>query len=108
MSQDELGNFLDNFKTKILGNLTEQVEILRMQKYKKYNVDICVIHTESHATKYCPSLPRFKELYQEESGASQSPKKLCYVAPRGPRQPSQPGMMQGPNSKFQGMHIHLK
>ena len=27
---------------------------------------------------------------------------LCYVAPRGPWKPSQPSMMQEPNSQFQG------
>ena len=33
--QDELGNFLDNFKTIIIINLSEQVEMLRMKKDKK-------------------------------------------------------------------------
>ena len=33
--QDELGNFLDNFKTEILSNISEQVEMLRMQNEKK-------------------------------------------------------------------------
>jgi len=42
--QDELGNLLDNFKTKILSNLSEQVEMLRMQNEQKEDVDICVIH----------------------------------------------------------------
>ena len=31
ISQAKLGNFLDNFKMKILNNLSEQIEILRIQ-----------------------------------------------------------------------------
>ena len=42
-----------------------------------------------------------KEFYQEDNGASQSPKKLYYVAPRRVWNPSQPDMMQGTNSNFQ-------
>ena len=33
--QYELGNFLDSFKTEILRNLSEQVEMLRMKNEKK-------------------------------------------------------------------------
>ena len=33
--QDEIGNFLNNFKTQILSNISEQVEMLRMQDDKK-------------------------------------------------------------------------
>ena len=42
--QDEHRNFLDNFKTKILRNLSEQVEMLRMKNEQKEDVDIFVIH----------------------------------------------------------------
>ena len=35
VSQDELGNLFDNFKTKILSNISEQVEMLRMQNEQK-------------------------------------------------------------------------
>ena len=84
VNQVELENLLDNFKTKILSNLSEQVGMLRMKNEQKEEVDICVIHAKSHATKYFPSLPRLKEVYQEDNGASQSPKQLCYVAPIGP------------------------
>ena len=55
--------------------------MLRMQDEEKEDVDICHVHAESHNVKYFPSLPRLKEFYQEDNGASQSPKKLCYVAP---------------------------
>ena len=99
--QDELGNFLDNFKTEILSNLSEQVEMLRMKSEKKEDVDIFVIHAEYYATKFCSSFPGFKEFYQEDNGARKSPKRLCYVAPRIPWQPSQLDMMQGPTSQFQ-------
>jgi len=66
----------------MFSNLREQVEMLRIQNEEKEDVDICVIHTESHDNKYFPSLPMLKEVYQEDNGASQSPKQLCYVAPR--------------------------
>ena len=42
--KEELGNLLNNFKTKILSNLSEQVEMLRMQNEQKEYVDIFVIH----------------------------------------------------------------
>ena len=42
--QDELRNFLDNFKTEILSNLSEQVEIFKMHNEKKEDIDIFVIH----------------------------------------------------------------
>ena len=98
--QDELGNFLNNFKTKILSNLSEQVEMLRMQNEKKEDADIFVIHAEPYATKCCPSFPTFKEVYQEDNGARKSPKKLCYVTPMRPWQPNQLDMIQGPTSQF--------
>ena len=60
VSQVELGNFLNIFKTEILRNISEQVEMLRKQIEKKEDVDIYVIHAESHATKYFPSFPRLK------------------------------------------------
>ena len=66
VSQAKPGNLFDDFKTEILSNLTKQVEILRMQDEGKENVDICV--AESHDVKHCPSLPRFKEVYQEDNG----------------------------------------
>jgi len=35
VGQDELGNFFDNFKTEILRNISEQVEMLRIHNEKK-------------------------------------------------------------------------
>ena len=64
--------------------------MLRIQNEQKEGVDICVVHAESHAVKYFPSLPRLKEVYQEDNGESQLPIHLCYVALRGPWQPIQP------------------
>jgi len=55
-----------------------------MKNEQKEDVDIFVIHVESHATKYFPSLPRLKKFYEEDNGASQSSKPLCYVVPRIP------------------------
>jgi len=46
LSQDKLGNLFDDFKRKVISNLTNQVEMLRMQDEGKENVDIRV--AESH------------------------------------------------------------
>lgn len=72
--------------------------MLRIQNEQKEDVDICVFHAESHDVKYFPSLPRLKEFYWEDNGASQFPMQLCYVALRGPWQPIQPDMRQ-PNMR---------
>jgi len=45
-----------------------------MQDEEKEYVDIFVVHVESHNVKYFRSLPSFKEVYQEDNGASQSRK----------------------------------
>ena len=76
--------------------------MLRIKNEQKEDVDICVVHLESHDVKYFPSLPRLKEVYQEDNGESQSPMQLCYVALGGPWQSIQPDMMQEHNSQFQG------
>ena len=84
VSQTELKNLLD-----ILGNLNEQIDMLRMKNKKKYqndalsilyrgcrkkhalqechlyNIEICVICAEIHSTKYCPSILELKVFYQE-------------------------------------------
>ena len=74
--------------------------MLRIQNDQKEYV--CVVHVESHDFKCCSSLPRLKEVHQEDNGASKLPMQQCYVTPRGPWQPIQPDMMQELNSKFQG------
>ena len=62
VSQAKLGNFIDNFKTKILNSLSKQVEMLRIKNEKKED-DIHVDHAESHDVKCCSSLPRLKEVH---------------------------------------------
>ena len=47
--------------------------MLRIQNEKKEDVDIRVFHAESHDVKYFLSLPRLREVYQEDNGASQLP-----------------------------------
>ena len=49
------------------------------------NANICV--AESQDVKNCLSLPRLKEIQQENNGASQLPMQQCYISPRGPWQP---------------------
>ena len=92
---------LDNFKTEILSDLSEQVEMLRIKNEKKEDADIFVIHAESYATKCCSSFPRFKEVYKEDNGERKSTKKLCYVAPWIPWKPSELDMVQGSTSQLQ-------
>jgi len=99
----------------ILGNLNEQIEMLRTQNKQKVenvalfypkctkkhslhecpldSIKICKICVGSHTTKDYPSLPGLKVVYQKDNGVNQAKEKLCYVAPRGPWQPHQPNMM---------------
>jgi len=76
--------------------------MLRTQNEKKEDVQIFVTCAESHATKDFPSLLGLNEVYQGDSGANKTPKKLYYVAPSRPWNASQPSTFQDPNSKFQG------
>lgn len=79
VGQTKVNNLLD-----ILGNLNEQIDILRMKNKQKVenvasyiffpkcrkkhafheypldNIKICEICAGSHTTKYCPSLPGLK------------------------------------------------
>ena len=82
VSQAKLGNLFNDFKIEILSNLSKQVEVLRIKNEKKENV--CVVHAKSHYVKCFSSLPRLKEVHQEDNGASQLPMRQCYVVPRGP------------------------
>jgi len=45
---------LDTFKTKILSNLSEQVEMLRIKNEQKQDVNIHVVHAESHDFNVSP------------------------------------------------------
>ena len=74
--------------------------MLRIQNEKKE--DFFLVHEESHDVKCSSSLPRSKEVHQEDNGESESPKKLFYGDPRGPWLSCQPSMMQESNSQFQG------
>ena len=80
--QAKLGKLFDDFKTKILSNLTKQVEMLRIKN--EHKEDVSVVHAESHDVKCFSSLRRLKEVHQEDNGASQLPMQQCYVAPREP------------------------
>lgn len=55
--------------------------------FEPANIEIRVIYVESNATKDCPSLPGLKFVYQEDGGVSQTPEKLCFVAPKRPCHP---------------------
>jgi len=73
VGQAKLENLFNDFKIEILSNLKKQVEMLIMQDKEKKDVDICVVHAESHDVKHCPSLPRLKEVHQDDNGACQLP-----------------------------------
>jgi len=99
--QTKLNNLLN-----ILGNLNEQIEMLRMQNKRKFenvslfylkctkkhslhecpldNIKICKICVGSHTTKDCPSIPRLKVVYRKFNGMNQVKEQHYYVAPRGP------------------------
>ncbi len=90
ISRAELGNLLDNFKTNILGSLSEQIDTLKIQnKQKSENVALSifcpkcgkkhalreyyldlksiatyVICVENHDTKEFPSIPDLKVVFQ--------------------------------------------
>jgi len=101
VSQIEVNNFLD-----ILGNLNEQIDMLRIQNTQKVeivasfvffpkfrkkhyfhefpldNIKICETCGGSHTTKYFPTLPRLKVVY---NGENQTLEQFYYVALRRPR-----------------------
>lgn len=84
VSRAELGHFLESFRRYILGNLSEQIDMLLMQNKQKVEnvvslifcprcrkkhplreclldkIEICVIYEKRHATKDFPSLPGCK------------------------------------------------
>ena len=97
---------LDEFKTDILGSLSEQLDTLKIQNKQKTEVDAlaifgpkcrkkhalrecpldakvvetCMICSESHETKNYPSIPRLKAVFQEEPNSVES---LCFVSIKG-------------------------
>jgi len=87
--QVEIGNFLEDFKTDILGTLETQLDIMQV-KQKQVEVEqnlaiscprcrkkhhhreclldmmyTCTIFTKDHAMESCPSPPRLKEVFNE-------------------------------------------
>ena len=96
---------LDEFKTEILGSLSEQLDTLKIQNMQKAEaktlaifcpkcrkkhalreclldakvVETCMICSESHETKDCPSIPGLKTVFQEDPNSVES---LCFVSRR--------------------------
>jgi len=105
VSRAEIGNMLDEFKTDILGSLSEQLDTLRIKNKQKAEaealaiffpkcrkkhalrecpldakvVETCMICSENHETKDCPSIPGLKAVFQEDPNSMES---LHFVASR--------------------------
>ena len=105
VSRAEIGNFLDEFKTHILGNPSEQIDTLKLQNKQRVEsdamsifcpkcrkkhalrecpldlkfIETCVICTKNHEIKNCPSIPGPKVVYQEEIVPNQV-EPLCFIA----------------------------
>ena len=105
VSRAEIGNMLDEFKTDILGSLSEQLDTLKIQNKQKAETDAlaifcpkcrkkhalrecpldakvvetCMICSENHEIKDCPSIPGLKAVFQEDPNSVES---LCFVARR--------------------------
>jgi hypothetical protein len=91
VTKDEIGNMLDNFKIDILSTLISQLDTFQDKRKKEEidlalaifcsrcrkkhplwecpldNVEVCGICEKNHATKYCPSLPELKAVYQRDN-----------------------------------------
>ena len=96
---------LDEFKIDILGSLSEQLDTLKIQNKQKAEaealaifcpkcrkkhalrecpldakvVETCMICSENHETKDCPSILGLKAFFQEDPNSMVS---LCFVARR--------------------------
>ena len=107
ISRAEIGNMLDELKTNILGSLSEQLDTFKIQNKQKIeadalaifcpkcrkkhalrecpldakSVETCMICSESHETKDCPSIPSLKVVFQEETIPNPT-EPLCFVATR--------------------------
>eukprot|EP00253_Pinus_taeda_P003396 PITA_03396 len=110
---------LDEFKTDILESLSEQLDTLKIHNKQKAEaealaifcpkcrkkhglrecpldakvVETCVICSENHETKDCPSIPALKAVFQEDPNTIES---LCFVA----RRPWQGQQNQGFNNSI--------
>lgn len=118
VSREELGRFLDTFKTDILGSLSELINTLKIQnKQKSKNVTLsifcprcqkkhalrecpldskaietCAICAYNHDTKEFPSLPSPKAIFNDERTLEQVDP-LYFIIKR-PWQNSQPNQLQ--------------
>jgi len=116
VSRAEVGNMIDEFKTDILGSLSEQIGTLKLQnkqkneadalaifypKFRKKHalrecpldakvVETCMICSESHETKGCPSILVLEAVFQEETIPNLA-KPLCFVARRPWKGPQNQG-----------------
>ena len=105
VSRDKIGNFLENFKTDILGSISEQIDTLKVQNNQKVEnvalfifclkcrkkqalrecpldlkfIETHVICAENHDNKECPSIPSLKVFYQEEV-VSNEVDPLCFIS----------------------------
>jgi hypothetical protein len=119
VSRIELGNLLENFKTKILGTLSSQLDMFQVKKKqeeekvvvyifcphcrKKHasnecpldNVQVCAICVEDHETENFPSLPRLKAIYKENREVAEPSFQAVLKKPWKPRAQ---GMSQDPFS----------
>ena len=110
---------LDEFKTNILGSLSEQLDTLKIHNKQQAEaealtifcpkcrnkhalrecpleakvVETCVICSENHETKEFPSIPGLKAVFQEDPSTIES---LCFVA----RRPWQGQQNQGFNNSM--------
>lgn len=110
VSRSEIGNTLDEFKTDILGNLSEQIDALKLQNMQEVEADAlaiffpkcrkkhalrefpldakiietCVICLENHESRSCPSIPGLEAVFQEETISN--PIKSLFFFSRGPWQ----------------------
>ena len=93
VSRAEIGNMIEEFKTDILGSLSEHIDTFKLQNKQKAETDAlaifypkcrkkhalrefpldakiietCVICSENHETKSFPSIPGLKVVFQEET-----------------------------------------
>lgn len=107
VSRAEIGNMLDEFKTGILGSLSEQLDTLKIKNKQKTEADAlaifcpkcrkkhtlmecpldakiaetCMICSKSHETKGFPSIPGLKAIFQEET-VPNSIESLCFITRR--------------------------
>jgi len=119
VSREKIRNFLDTFKTDILGSLSEQIDTHKIQNKKNSKnaalsifcpkcrkkhalrecpldskaIETCVICVDNHDTKECPSLLGLKAVFNDE-GILEPVDSLYFIA-KIPWQNPQPNQSQG-------------